>query len=217
MRLARDQAELKNREDSMAGEAAGVAALEAQLAELGEEGLAARLGAARERRDAAAAALAAAEKGVEAAQRELAGAETGDGRDESNRSAQERLADAANAQTAAEAEAKAADVKLKVLAKQAEQQRKALAAKGKEAGRLQQELAGAQKRVDGAAAKIAALGFDASEAERLEAARAEQAASVRSLKDAVEALAAKVCALCVGGGVGGGGKIVRCSGILVLC
>ena len=35
---------------------------------------------------------------VEAAQRELAGAEAGDGRDESNRSMQERLADAQNAQ-----------------------------------------------------------------------------------------------------------------------
>jgi hypothetical protein len=35
---------------------------------------------------------------VEAAQRELAGAEAGDGRDESNRSLQERLTDAQNAQ-----------------------------------------------------------------------------------------------------------------------
>ena len=35
---------------------------------------------------------------VEAAQRELAGVEAGDGRDESNRSLQERLADAQNAQ-----------------------------------------------------------------------------------------------------------------------
>ena len=35
---------------------------------------------------------------MEAAQRELAGAEAGDGRDESNRSMQERLADAQNAQ-----------------------------------------------------------------------------------------------------------------------
>ncbi len=36
--------------------------------------------------------------GVEAANNELAGAEAGDGRDESNRSLQERLADAQNAQ-----------------------------------------------------------------------------------------------------------------------
>jgi structural maintenance of chromosome 2 len=35
---------------------------------------------------------------VEAAQNELAGAEAGDGRDASNRSMQERLADAQNAQ-----------------------------------------------------------------------------------------------------------------------
>lgn len=35
---------------------------------------------------------------VEAAERELAGAQAGDGRDESNRSLQERLQDATNAQ-----------------------------------------------------------------------------------------------------------------------
>ena len=49
-------------------------------------------------RDAAAAALEAAEKAVNAAQCELAGAEAGDGRDESNRSMQERLADVRNEQ-----------------------------------------------------------------------------------------------------------------------
>ena len=38
---------------------------------------------------------------VEAAVRELAGAEAGDGRDESNRSLQERLADAQRAQVSA--------------------------------------------------------------------------------------------------------------------
>ncbi len=39
---------------------------------------------------------------VEAAQREVAGAEAGDGRDESNRTLQERLADAQNAQVRAD-------------------------------------------------------------------------------------------------------------------
>jgi structural maintenance of chromosome 2 len=76
------------------------------MSDLGEAGLTARVDAARAKRDDAAAALAAAEKAVEAATRELAGAEAGDGRDESNRSMQERLADAVNAQTAAEAESK---------------------------------------------------------------------------------------------------------------
>jgi len=80
------------------------------MTDLGEAGLTARVEAARTKRDEAAAALAAAEKGVEAATRELAGAEAGDGRDESNRSMQERLADAVNAQTAAEAESKVGGV-----------------------------------------------------------------------------------------------------------
>lgn len=45
-------------------------------------------------------------------------------------------------------------MRLKHLAKQAEQQRKALAAKGKEAGKLQAELAAAQKKVDACNAKL---------------------------------------------------------------
>ncbi|KAI8462562.1 MAG: structural maintenance of chromosomes protein 2 [Monoraphidium minutum] len=192
MRLAKDQAELKNSKDSLKGEEAGLAAIKAQLTELGEAGLTARVDAARAKRDDAVAALAAAEKGVEAATRELAGAEAGDGRDESNRSMQERLADAANAQTAAEAEGKAADVRLKHLAKQAEQQRKALAAKGKEASKLQAELAGAQQRVDACTAKLQALGFNAAEVDGLEGARQDQLGAVRAAKDAVEQLAAQL-------------------------
>lgn len=58
----------------------------------------ARLAAAQADRDQAQAASQQATAGVEAAERELAGAQAGDGRDESNRSLQERLADAQNAQ-----------------------------------------------------------------------------------------------------------------------
>jgi len=93
----------------------------------------------------------------------------------------------------------AADVKLKLLSKQAEQQRKALAAKGKEATRLESELAAAQSKVDGVTAKLGALGFDAGAVEGLEAARVQQVAAVRGLRDTVETLAAKV-----GVGVGRG-------------
>lgn len=83
-------------------------------------------------------------------------------------------------------------MKLKLLAKQAEQQRKALAAKGKEATKLEAELAASQKKVDAANAKLSSLGFDAAGVEGLEAARVEQQAAVRAHKDTVEALAAKV-------------------------
>lgn len=76
-----------------------------------------------------------------------AGAEAGDGRDESNRSLQERLADAQNAASAAESEAKQADVRSKHLAKQAAEQRKALASKDKEAKQWQGQLQAAKKTV----------------------------------------------------------------------
>jgi structural maintenance of chromosome 2 len=61
---------------------------------------------------------------------------------------QERLADAQNAQTAADAEAKAADIKHKHLSKQAADQRKALASKDKEASGMRKQLDEAQRKVD---------------------------------------------------------------------
>eukprot|EP00798_Chlamydomonas_sp_ICE-L_P014593 gene14593-20643_t len=64
----------------------------------------AKVSTAEAERDEAKATLDAAENAVEAATRELAGAEAGDGRDESNRSLTERVADAENLGSVADAE-----------------------------------------------------------------------------------------------------------------
>lgn len=72
--------------------------IEASVEELAQEGMEARLAAAQAARDQSQAACEEAGAAVEAADRELAGAQAGDGRDESNRSLQERLGDAQNAQ-----------------------------------------------------------------------------------------------------------------------
>ena len=72
--------------------------IEASIQELAQEGMETRLAAAQAARDERQAACEGAGAAVEAAERELAGAQAGDGRDESNRSLQERLADAQNAQ-----------------------------------------------------------------------------------------------------------------------
>lgn len=72
--------------------------IEASIAELAKEGLEARLNVAQAERDTAQGASQEAAGAVEAAERELAGAQAGDGRDETNRSLQERLSDAKNAQ-----------------------------------------------------------------------------------------------------------------------
>ena len=72
--------------------------IEASIQELAQEGMEMRLAAAQAARDQRQAACEEAGTAVEAAERELAGAQAGDGRDESNRSLQERLADAQNAQ-----------------------------------------------------------------------------------------------------------------------
>lgn len=72
--------------------------IEASIEELAQEGMEARLAAAQSSRDERQTACGEAAAAVEAAERELAGAQAGDGRDESNKTLQERLADAQNAQ-----------------------------------------------------------------------------------------------------------------------
>ena len=72
--------------------------MEANIQELAEGDLQARLAAATAARDEAAAGAERAVTAVEAAQRELAGAEAGDGRNESNQSLQEQFEEAQNAQ-----------------------------------------------------------------------------------------------------------------------
>lgn len=74
---------------------------------------------------------------MEAATRELAGAEAGDGRDESNRSMAQRLADAKREQTAAAADARAAGVREKGAAAQLAKLLKATASKDKESAQLE--------------------------------------------------------------------------------
>lgn len=75
-----------------------VVQIEVSIQELAQEGMETRLAAAQAAKDQRQAACEEAGAAVEAAERELAGAQAGDGRDESNRSLQERLAIAQNAQ-----------------------------------------------------------------------------------------------------------------------
>lgn len=75
--------------------------LNTSAAELDDANFAKREEAALAEVEAASAALQEANAAVEAAESELAGARAGDGRDSSNRSLEERLADAVNAQVGA--------------------------------------------------------------------------------------------------------------------
>ena len=89
--------------------------VEASIEELAQEGIQARLAVAQADRDQAQAASQQATAAVEAGERELAGDQAGDGRDESNRSLQERLADAQNAQVSSLVHAVASSVVLEML------------------------------------------------------------------------------------------------------
>ena len=118
---------------------------------------------------------------VEAAHGEVAGVEAGDGRDESNRSLAERLADAKNAQvralipcparpccpntmltrtltqTAAAAEGKQAEVRAKHLRKQLGEQRRELSSKASEAQTLAKQRAAAEAAVQQVSSRSAAM------------------------------------------------------------
>lgn len=128
-RLVKTTSTWGNKNETLEAEHANRDQIAANLSELNEEGLAARVEQAKQQQDEAQAALerwvwghpcapdftvhamrlaqlkhaswvapCSAILDVEAAQNELAGAEAGDGRDASNRSMQERLEDAQNAQ-----------------------------------------------------------------------------------------------------------------------
>lgn len=132
---------------------------------------------------------------VEAAQNELAGAEAGDGRDASNRSLQERLACAQNAQMEADAEAKAAETRVKHLQKHLTEQKKALAAKQKEGSKLEKDLHKETEAVQACQERLASLNFDASGAKALEDAVQEGKQRVQACQDKVDELSSHLAAV----------------------
>ena len=95
-RLVKETSGWTHKKETLESERAACSRLESDAAELAGSDMAAKAEAAQQDRQAAADALQAAKKAVHAAECELAGAEAGDGRDESNRSMQERLADLRN-------------------------------------------------------------------------------------------------------------------------
>ena len=193
--LVKDTSKWNNATEGLTAEKASCDQISANLAELDDDVLAATVEGAAAKRDAAAAALDQANADIEAAQNELAGAEAGDGRDASNRSLAERLADAQNAQTAAEAEAKAAETRAKHLSKQLAESKKALAAKEKEGNQMAAKLANEQDAVEEVTQRLAQLNFDPATASALESRVSEEKARVQELQDKVDDLNSQLAAV----------------------
>ncbi|KAG2489543.1 hypothetical protein HYH03_011994 [Edaphochlamys debaryana] len=188
LKLSGSTTALKHKQDALKAEQAGLKALQAQLAELVAQDLEGAVAAAEQKRDEARANVEAADKAVEAATRELAGAEAGDGRDESNRSLQERLADAQNAQTQADANVAESELAVKHLTKQLAEQRKAAAAKEKEGAALARELAKHGAKVEECTAKLQSLSFDEAAMRALDARRDECRGAVQRCRDQMHSL-----------------------------
>lgn len=192
MRLTKETTNWKNKKDTLHAEKQALKQIVNNLEELKDEGFQRRVEEATARRDEARAAEEQGEHLVEAASRELAGVEAGDGRDESNRSLQERLADAVNAQTAADAEAKQAEIQTKHLDKQLAELRKQLASKEKEATSSQKELQKAEKAVQDGEAKLQGLDFNEEAMRQLEATVEAERVEVRRCRDQVEELSSQL-------------------------
>ncbi|KAG2446681.1 hypothetical protein HYH02_008249 [Chlamydomonas schloesseri] len=188
LKLSGSTTALKHKQDALKSEQTALKALQGQAAELAAQDLEGAVAAAEKKRDEARAALEAADKAVEAATRELAGAEAGDGRDESNRSLQERLADAQMQQTAADAAAAEADLAVKHLTKQLAEQRKAAAAKEKEGATLGKELEKNRAKVAECTSRLQSLSFDEAGLHTMEARREECRVAVQRCRDAVRGL-----------------------------
>lgn len=199
-RLVKDTSNWTNKKELLESEQASTDQLAASLAELDAAGLAARLAAAVAQRDEAQATCDAAAAAVEAAQNELAGAEAGDGRDASNRSMQERVADALNAATEAEAGAKQAETRVAHLKKALKEQEKALAAKEKEGSGLERELQRETAAVEACRQRLAGTGHDAGAAEAAEEAAQKARVEVRRWKEQVDELGSQLsgASACVG-------------------
>ncbi|KAL0051178.1 hypothetical protein WJX82_003135 [Trebouxia sp. C0006] len=188
-RLVKDTTAWTNKKENLEADQAACQQIEASIEELAQEGMEARLGAAQADSDQAQAACQQAAVAVEAAERELAGAQAGDGRDESNRSLQERLADAQNAQTSAEADAKQADMRSKHLQKQLAEQQKGLQFLEKEAVKSQRDLAKEEAAVQSCRSRLDDVMYDAEAAQQLEAVVAEEKVHVQRCRETVDDLA----------------------------
>ncbi|MEW5297617.1 MAG: hypothetical protein WDW36_000815 [Sanguina aurantia] len=188
LQLTKLRATVKHKSASVATEKAASQALANSLAELAGVNHEAAVATAAVARDGAKLGLEAAEKAVEAATRELAGVEAGDGRDESNRSLTERLADAQKEQTAADGSAKQADMAAKHLVKLLAERRKELATKSRESGTLDTELAASTASLAERQRRLQGLSFDAAEMSRLEGIRQSAGVEVRKAKEEVERL-----------------------------
>lgn len=192
LRLSKEGTILKNKKESLASEEKALKQLAAALEELNEEELQGRVVAAEEARSKAREELHAAEHAVEAAARELAGAEAGDGRDESNKTLAERLADAQNGQTEADAQFKAADTAVKHLTKQLAEARKQLASKTRENAGAEQERQQHEAALEQGMARLQGISFDEAQMRALEAQREQLQAEVRRCRERCHELQAQV-------------------------
>ncbi|KAK9805921.1 hypothetical protein WJX73_005152 [Symbiochloris irregularis] len=193
--IVKDTTVWTNKKENLDSELASCAQMRASLAELASGAMEARAKAAADQKDAAAAALEAAEAAVEAASRELAGAEAGDGRDESNRSLQERLTDAMTAQTTAAADGKQAEARATHFRRELKEQKALLSSKSKQAEAMTRKMQAAQAAVDDCKRRLDELEYNAEAAQALEATREEEQAHVEQCRQKVDALASRLSAL----------------------
>lgn len=175
--------------ESLQAESKTLDGLRAQLAALEAGALAAAREAAMGADAAARQVVDAAQRALDAAKLELAGAQAGDGRDESNRTLQERLADARNGQTSARAEGQKAANAVKMTEQALREARKVLAMAEREGDDLSQRLGAAAAAMDEARAALGRSGYDEAVAAQATADKEREEKEAEAWRDRCRALA----------------------------
>ena len=153
---------------SLQDEEKASANLDAQWAGLDPTALTARVAAEEAKLETAVAAVVAAEAAIQAAEREHAGALAGDGRDESNRSMAERLSDAKNAQTSAQAAKKTAAAAAKATQSELTAAEKDLKKQDAEVKKMEAAKRKAEKAVEAARVALEKYTADRTDDDRME-------------------------------------------------
>lgn len=181
--LVKETSQLTALEKRLKEEGKALDKITKQLADIQRADPEAQLARATLARDETQRALAEARGCLTAAERELEGAESGDGRDESNRSMQERLDDAQRVVKEAESSIRAVEIRTKNLEKELAAAQKALVTVDREAQEMERRLEGERAKVAACEQALTGLRFDEAHMMDLEQQRDADDAVFRQLRD----------------------------------
>ena len=193
--LVRQTSAWTNKKEALSAEIEQKGALEKAMVECDSETLQKKFDQLKMEADKAKAGFTEAEDATKAAQCELESYKAGDSRDSSNKSLQERLADAKAELTTRKGEVKATDLQIKHLKKELTEAQKVAKKKGAEGAKLRKDLEKAEKTAKDAETKLNALDFDEKRRAKLGSDLQKEEREAQHWQERVQKLQAQLSAL----------------------